>query len=338
MRLRPVAIAVAASALACGGPDSGTPVATTSVDIPRPSFTLTSTDGQPFEFRSKTAGKLTFLEFGYTNCPDICPVHMANLGTVLRKLAPSDRMKTMVVFVSVDPDRDSLHVLRKWLDAFDVDFVGLTGSRAALDSAQLSVGFGAAIVRSAAPGSGQTTLVDHASPVVVFTADDTAHALYPFGTRQADWDRDLPRLLAVAPAVRAATPDAARIEVNRAYVVTPIGNAPAAGYVEIRNTGARSDTLLGISAAGLGAASIHQSVIDGQRARMDAVQRLIIRAGETVQFAPGSYHAMIDPAGKPLLRGETVKLSLRFAKSGSVGADAMVIGPGDVDMATARRP
>lgn len=182
---------------ACGRKDAervvGAESGATEIAFARPSFTLTSTDGRPFDFAANTAGKLTFLAFGYLNCPDVCPVHMANLATVIGKLAPSDRMKTAVVFVSIDPDRDSLPAIRKWLDATSADFIGLTGSRAALDSAQAMLGFGAAVVQPGADG--KTVTVFHASPVVVITPDDSAHVMYPFGTRQVDWERDIPRLL-----------------------------------------------------------------------------------------------------------------------------------------------
>jgi protein SCO1/2 len=195
----PLALLPLAALLACGGETGrvvGSESGATPIAIERPSFTLTSTDGKPFDFRARTAGKLTFLAFGYLNCPDVCPVHMSNLSTVLAKLAPSERMQTVVVFVSIDPDRDSLPAIRKWLDAASPDFIGLTGSRAALDSAQASVGFGAAIVRAGEPGTGAGAFVNHAAPVVVFTRDDSAHVMYPFGTRQTDWERDFPRLLA----------------------------------------------------------------------------------------------------------------------------------------------
>jgi protein SCO1/2 len=185
-------------AIACGENEGGRVVGAesgaTQVALARPSFTLTDTEGKPFDFAARTAGKLTFLAFGYLNCPDVCPVHMANLATVLGKLAPSDKMNTAVVFVSIDPDRDSLPAIRKWLDAASTTFIGLTGSRPALDSAQASVGFGAAIVQTGPDG--ETVTVNHAAPVIVFTPDDSAHVMYPFGTRQVDWERDMPRLLA----------------------------------------------------------------------------------------------------------------------------------------------
>jgi protein SCO1/2 len=202
MHLRRSALATLAFVAAgCGSTDSGRVVASDSVALPaavaRPSFILTDTDGKPFDFGARTAGLVTFLQFGYTKCPDICPVHAANLSTVLGKLAPSERARTVVVFVSIDPDRDSLPVLKKWLAAIDPNYIGLTGSRAALDSAQAAVGYPPAIVRAGEPGTGAGEFVNHAAPVIVFTADDSAHVMYPFGTRQADWERDMPRLLAV---------------------------------------------------------------------------------------------------------------------------------------------
>jgi protein SCO1/2 len=198
-------LALALAALSgCGGNQGervvGAEAGATPIALARPTFTLTSTDGKPFSFAEQTAGKLTFLAFGYLNCPDVCPVHMANLATVIKKLAPSDRMRTAVVFVSIDPDRDSLPAIRKWLDAASTEFIGLTGSRSALDSAQAMLGLGAAIVQ---PGpDGKSVTVNHASPVVVITPDDSAHVMYPFGTRQMDWERDIPRLLAKTGARR----------------------------------------------------------------------------------------------------------------------------------------
>src|SRR6185503_11265117 len=93
--------------------------------LPRPSFTLTATDGKPYAFAKETAGKLTLLFFGYTNCPDVCPVHAANIAEIIKDLPWEDRQRVSFVFVTTDPDRDSLPQLRKWLDNFDSTFVGL---------------------------------------------------------------------------------------------------------------------------------------------------------------------------------------------------------------------
>ncbi|MBX9928351.1 MAG: SCO family protein [Gemmatimonadaceae bacterium] len=170
--------------------DGSTPMAVTLV---RPRFTLTDTDGKPFAFAERTAGTATFLLFGYTNCPDVCPVNIANLAAALHKLPFDVRSRARVVFVSVDPDRDSLPAIRKWLDAFDTSFIGLRGNAATVDSIQLALGLGPAL-RSPPDAKGGYE-VGHAAPVIAFAPDDTARALYPFGTRQSDWLTAIPKVL-----------------------------------------------------------------------------------------------------------------------------------------------
>ncbi len=165
--------------------------------VPRPSFTLTDTRGLPFEFAKETRGLLTFLFFGYTNCPDVCPVHVANVAAVLRRLPFEDQRKARFVFVTTDPGRDSLPVLRRWLDQFDASFIGLRGEDAEVARVMSAIGLPPA-VRSVAGPDGRYE-VGHPATVIVFTADDSAHVLYPFGTRQIDWAEDIPRLLRVRP-------------------------------------------------------------------------------------------------------------------------------------------
>ncbi|MEE8175168.1 MAG: SCO family protein, partial [Gemmatimonadota bacterium] len=72
---------------------------------PRPDFTLTDTRGRPFDFRRETDGKVALLFFGYTHCPDVCPVQMAGIAAVLRDLPWEIRDRIEVVFVTTDPAR-----------------------------------------------------------------------------------------------------------------------------------------------------------------------------------------------------------------------------------------
>jgi len=160
---------------------------------PRPSFVLTATDRRPFDFRERTRGKLTFLFFGYTHCPDVCPVHVANIAAALGRLRFADRERAQLVFVTTDPVRDSFPVLRAWLDHFDGRFVGLTGDVAAIDSLQVELGLPPSYREAVQPDGSYG--VGHAAQVLVITADDSLRFAYGFGTRQKDWDADLPRLL-----------------------------------------------------------------------------------------------------------------------------------------------
>lgn len=165
--------------------------------FPRPAFTLTATDGQPFAFRERTRGKLTFVLFGYTHCPDVCPVHVANITAAIRTLTFEERARTTLVFVTTDPERDSLPVLRAWLASFDSGYVGLRGSPAVVDSLALSLQVAPRTIGTANPDGSYE--VGHGAQVIVWQPDDTARVIYPFGVRQAEWARDMPRLVQRTP-------------------------------------------------------------------------------------------------------------------------------------------
>ncbi|MBI2072282.1 MAG: SCO family protein [Gemmatimonadetes bacterium] len=162
--------------------------------LAKPEVTLTSTDGTPFDFRQATDGFVTLVFFGYTNCPDICPVHMSNLGSVLATLDPRVAERIKVVFVTTDPRRDTPAVVRAWLDHFSRSFIGLTGDSITIARAQESLQLAPAVIQKpAAADTGYA--VGHSALVVAFTADNLAHVVYPFGTRQEDWAQDLPQLV-----------------------------------------------------------------------------------------------------------------------------------------------
>ena len=196
-------IAALTLASACAGDpnaDIGAGHAVTlPVPYPRPAFTLPATDGQPFAFRERTKGKLTFVLFGYTHCPDVCPVHVANIAAALRTLSFEDRARAMLVFITTDPERDSLPVLRSWLASFDSSFVGLSGAPALVDSIALSLQVAPRVLGT--PNRDGSYEVGHGAQVIVWQPDDTARVIYPFGVRQADWAKDMPQLLQHRPSL-----------------------------------------------------------------------------------------------------------------------------------------
>jgi protein SCO1/2 len=173
------------------------------LELPEPyrpdDFTLTDTGGEPWSLHERTEGKLALLFFGYTYCPDICPVQMAVLDAALEDLAYVDRQRVEVVFVTTDPDRDTPDRLREWLDRFDPAFVGLVGDLEAVNEIQAALGLPEASPEAPDPSSDSTDYdVGHATPVVAITPDGRVRALYPSGVRQTDWRHDLPLLLNAA--------------------------------------------------------------------------------------------------------------------------------------------
>lgn len=159
--------------------------------LPKPDFTLEDTDGRPFDFRAETEGKLTLVFVGYTNCPDVCPVQMANLAAVFGSRRELDE-EARVVFVTADPRRDTADRMRRWLDAFNPRFVGLRGDPDTVHRIEDALAMPRSIVPDTAAEAYE---VGHSALVVAFSPDGLAHVVYPFGTRQSDYDHDLPRLL-----------------------------------------------------------------------------------------------------------------------------------------------
>jgi protein SCO1 len=163
-----------------------------SPPLPKPKFTLTDTSGAPFDFASKTLGHVTLLFFGYTHCPEMCPVQMDLIEEALKKLPAATAEQIKVVFVTTDPDRDSPQVLRSWLDHFDKRFIGLTGSQSAIDAAQIAANLSPAKKSAVRPDGAYE--VGHAAFVLVYTKDNLAHLIYPAGMKVDDWAHDLPYL------------------------------------------------------------------------------------------------------------------------------------------------
>lgn len=197
-------LAVGLVAAGCTSSDDGeTAAGTESVfagtELPefteKPDFTLTGTDGQPYDFAAETEGDVTYLYFGYTHCPDICPVHMSQLAAVLS--APDAPANATVVMVTVDPERDSPEVLRDFLDEFDTDFVGLTGTQDELDAAQEAAGVTVA-VKVPDPDDPDEYTMGHAGQVIAYAPNGLSYTQYAFGTRQSEFAHDLPILAALA--------------------------------------------------------------------------------------------------------------------------------------------
>jgi len=162
----------------------------------KPAFTLTDTQGKPFDFRKETDGYVTLLFFGYTHCPDVCPVHMSNIAQTLKNMPAPEASRIKVVFVTNDPDRDDATRLRGWLDAFDPTFIGLRGTSAEVAAAGAAAHIPPSMKDTTAGAGAGAYLIGHAAYVYACTPDNMCRFLYPFGFRQSNWAHDLPLLVA----------------------------------------------------------------------------------------------------------------------------------------------
>lgn len=124
------ALTLAAALLtACGGSEDPTAAATmTGMDhVPYPvdSASLTTLDGQPFSLASNLDKPLTLVFFGYTNCPDVCPLVMSTMASAMVRLEEDERSQVDVLFITSDPERDTPAVIRDYLHHYDPSFTGL---------------------------------------------------------------------------------------------------------------------------------------------------------------------------------------------------------------------
>jgi protein SCO1 len=149
--------------------DRGGPQLTSGTWLPQVKpvgdFTLTDSAGRPFT-RSALTGPATLVFFGFTHCPDVCPTTLLKLAQVRKSAAALD---LRVVFISVDPQRDTPAVVGQYVHAFDPRFLGLTGDAASID--RLAANFGVAVNRVELPGGDYT--MDHSA--VVFLLNDAGN-------------------------------------------------------------------------------------------------------------------------------------------------------------------
>jgi protein SCO1/2 len=152
------------------------------LDQPRalPDFTLVDQDGQPFgpqDFR----GHWSLVYFGYTYCPDICPMSLAEMARVKQVLAeqggaPEGEMADARYYlVSVDPRRDSPERLREYVAYFDPAFRGLTGDKAALDAFTRAAGV---VYQVPDNPDDDEYLVGHSSTITLLNPDGRIHAIF----------------------------------------------------------------------------------------------------------------------------------------------------------------
>ncbi|WP_328328810.1 MULTISPECIES: SCO family protein [unclassified Streptomyces] len=204
-----LAVAAAFSLAACGsdnGSSSGkSPVADVSgqnktqaatvLDTPftKPDFVLTDTHGKKFDFRKETKGKPTLIYFGYTHCPDICPLTMGNIAVAKKALPEAEQKKLQVVFVTTDPARDTPSELGKWLKAQDPSFIGLTGDFKTIQAGARQIGIGISPTKKEKDG---TIVSMHGAQVIAFSPKtDKGYLLYGEDATVKDYTKDLPKIV-----------------------------------------------------------------------------------------------------------------------------------------------
>jgi len=156
-----------------------------------PDFTLPGTAGADVSVRD-WRGRIVVLGFGFTHCPEVCPVTLATLAAARRQLG-AQAEQVQVLWITVDPERDDAARLGAYVTAFDRSFVGATGSEEQLAAVRKDYGIAAAKVkRDSLPDS-----YSHSAFTYLIDREGRLRALMPYGHPAEDFVHDLRILLAV---------------------------------------------------------------------------------------------------------------------------------------------
>jgi protein SCO1 len=156
-----------------------------------PDFELPGSNGSPVVL-SKLRGKVVALAFGFSYCQRVCPVTLANLSQVFKQLGAA-ATDVQVVFVSVDPDRDTPSRLREFLQFFNPSFLGATGTKAQIDVVRQAYGVFATKAPSEDKKLGYE--IHHSSSIFLIDREGKLRLLVPFGTRPQAITHDITLLL-----------------------------------------------------------------------------------------------------------------------------------------------
>lgn len=175
--------------------EAGTDKAATILDQPfeKPDLVLTDTQGKQYDLRKETKGRPTLIYFGYTNCPDVCPLTMSNIAVAKKQLSEADQDKLRIVFVTTDPKRDTPAELGKWLKGIDPQVVGLTGDFATIQAGARTLGIS---IEPTSKDKNGKTISMHGTQVIAFSPKtDGGYVLYGEDATVDDYTKDLPKII-----------------------------------------------------------------------------------------------------------------------------------------------
>jgi protein SCO1/2 len=162
------------------------------IDPPAPAaeFELTDQNGELFTL-SKQNDKIVLIFFGYTNCPDVCPVTLSEYKRIKKGLGDQAE-DVRFVFITVDPERDNTERLKTYMENFDPSFIGLTGDQESLEVVWEDYGV---YQEKREGGSASGYLVDHTARIYTIDKNGNWRLNYPFGMETSKVIDDLNHLL-----------------------------------------------------------------------------------------------------------------------------------------------
>lgn len=168
-----------------------------------PNVSLTSTENTSYSLTKDTTEPVTLAFFGYTHCPDICQVVMADIASAITRLGDADRERVGMLFITTDPARDDPAALRAYLDRFNPSFEGLTGDLASI--VRVADRLGVSIEEGAKLPSGGYE-VAHGTQIVAIDRSNRVPLVWTEGTPAGDLAADITTLLRSGVPTDGSTP------------------------------------------------------------------------------------------------------------------------------------
>ncbi|MFE0374106.1 SCO family protein [Streptomyces inhibens] len=196
--------AAALSLTACGNDDgkpaavvsgatTSKPIVTLDSPLEKPDLVLTDSNGTKYDLLEKTKGHPTLIYFGYTHCPDVCPLTMANIAVAVKQLPKAEQKDLRVVFVTSDPERDTPAALKKWLGGINKDFTGLTGTFDTIQAGARSVNIG--IEKPVKKKNGDVVSTHGAQVLLSSPKDDKIHWMGMQEATSDNYTKALPKII-----------------------------------------------------------------------------------------------------------------------------------------------
>ncbi len=291
---------------------------------PAPALEAPRASGGVFRL-SEQRGKVVLLSFGYTACPDVCPTTLSQLQRLHQRLGEAAR-DVEVVFVSVDPERDSARQLETYVHAFNPRFTGLR-----LDTEALAPVLSAWRVTATRrypdtaryrehPFTGAMPYtVDHTGAFFLVDKAGALRARMPYTVSVERLQQEVERLLS-----EEGTPAAGvRVEKARARL-TPA--RVGAVYLTLVNTSGREDRLVSAESTTAARVELHEVIAQGELLQMHPrPEGFVVPAKGRVELAPGGKHLMLYALQEA---PTSLPLTLHFEKAGTVQLTVPVSAPG----------
>lgn len=238
-------------------------------------------------------GRWNLVFFGFTHCPDICPLTLQVLADARRQLRDAGiEDLPRIVLVSVDPERDTPESLANYLSHFGDDVLGLGGELAEIR--KLTGALGIFFDKQMADASGNYG-VDHSAVVLLMNPAGRLRALFSTPHTAENFVHDLPLIMSEAKATAGSAP----LVVSDVTVTGSMpGMSMSAGYMTFTNNSGSDIRINRISSPQFAAVEMHETVIENDIARMRPIDAIVVPANDSASLQRGGKHLMLmQPSG-----------------------------------------